>query len=38
MKGNSVGTDITGTKPLVNAKAGIELDDNDSGVGNWYII
>ena len=34
---NSIGTDSTGTEPLANANAGIELDDNDSGVGNCII-
>ena len=37
VQGNFIGTDITGTLPLANANAGIELDDNDFGLGNCII-
>ena len=37
VQGNFIGTDITGTQPLGNANAGIELEDKDFGVGNCII-
>ena len=37
IEGNFVGTDSTGTQPIGNVNAGIELEDNDQGVGNCLI-